>query len=158
MFNLLIGALSVACGINGGVFFAFSTFVMRGLGALPPATGIAAMQSINILAVTPTFMTALFGTAIACVATGVYVAMVGVAAAPAVLAGAATYVIGTIVVTIAFNVPLNNALAALDPQAGDAAWIWARYRRQWVTWNHVRTASCLAASALFAYALAMTRT
>lgn len=30
----------------GGVFFAFSTFVMDGLRRLPPAQGIAAMQSI----------------------------------------------------------------------------------------------------------------
>ena len=157
MFTLLIGALTVACGVNGGVFFAFSSFVMRALGALPPATGIAAMQSINILAVTPIFMIALFGTAIACVATGVYAAMLGVAAAPAVLAGAATYVVGTIVVTIGFNVPLNNALAALDPHAGDAVWIWARYRRHWLAWNHVRTVSGIAASAWFAYALAVTR-
>ena len=50
----------------GGVFFAFSAFVMQALARLPPAQGIAAMQSINVAAVTPPFMVALFGTALAC--------------------------------------------------------------------------------------------
>jgi len=40
---------------------------MRALARLAPAQGIAAMQSINVAAVTPLFMTALFGTAAACV-------------------------------------------------------------------------------------------
>jgi uncharacterized membrane protein len=75
------------------------------------------------------------------------------AVTPAVIAGAATYIIGAIVVTIAFNVPLNNALAAVDPHAGGAASLWARYRRQWLAWNHVRTLSGIAAAAWFTYAL-----
>ena len=49
------------------MFCAFSTFVMPALKRLPAPQGIAAMQSINELAVTPLFMTALFGTAAACV-------------------------------------------------------------------------------------------
>jgi uncharacterized membrane protein len=44
---------AVGCGLNAGVFFAFSAFVMPALKRLPPAHGIAAMQSINRLAVTP---------------------------------------------------------------------------------------------------------
>jgi uncharacterized membrane protein len=32
----------------GGIFFAFSAFVMKALDRLPPAQGIAAMQSINV--------------------------------------------------------------------------------------------------------------
>jgi uncharacterized membrane protein len=57
---------ALGCGLVAGVFFAFSSFVMAALKRLPAAEGIAAMQSINILAVTPIFMTALFGTAVAC--------------------------------------------------------------------------------------------
>jgi uncharacterized membrane protein len=58
-------ATALGCGLVAGVFFAFSTFVMPALKRLPPAHGIAAMQSINTVAVTPAFMTALFGTATA---------------------------------------------------------------------------------------------
>lgn len=56
---------ALGCGLNAGVFFAFSSFVMKALARLQPAQGIAAMQSINLVAVTPAFMAALFGTAVA---------------------------------------------------------------------------------------------
>jgi uncharacterized membrane protein len=59
-------ATALGCGLVAGVFFAFSSFVMPALKRLELGQGIAAMQSINILAVTPAFMTALFGTAVAC--------------------------------------------------------------------------------------------
>jgi len=41
----LVSALG--CGLTAGVFFAFSSFVMKALGRIQPAQGIAAMQSIN---------------------------------------------------------------------------------------------------------------
>ena len=41
---------ALGCGLNAGVFFAFSGFVMNGLRRLPAAQGIAAMQSINVTA------------------------------------------------------------------------------------------------------------
>ena len=63
---------ALGCGLNAGVFFAFSSFVMKALARLQPAQGIAAMQSINLVAVTPAFMTALFGTATAAVAVAVW--------------------------------------------------------------------------------------
>jgi uncharacterized membrane protein len=152
--TLLIGALSVACGVMGGVFFAFSTFVVRALGDVPARIGIRAMQSINVHAITPIFMTALFGTGVACAGVAVYASTAALdAGALPLIAGAATYFLGTIVVTIAFNVPLNDSLAVLDPEAGDATWVWARYRRQWLAWNHVRTWSGILASAWLAYAL-----
>jgi uncharacterized membrane protein len=154
--KLLIAALGVACAVNGGVFFAFSFFVMQALGALPAAAGIRAMQSINVFAVTPVFMTTLFGTGLACLAAAAYAATAGMGTATMpVIAGAAIYFLGTIVVTIAGNVPLNNAVAALDPDAADAVWLWARYRRQWLAWNHVRTVAGIVSGGLFAYAVAM---
>ena len=55
---------AIGAGVNAGVFFAFSTFVMQGLGHLTAPRGIAAMQAINKQAPTPVFMTALMGTAL----------------------------------------------------------------------------------------------
>ena len=49
---------ALGCGVVAGVFFAFSTFVMRALARLPARQGIAAMQAINVAAVTPAFMMA----------------------------------------------------------------------------------------------------
>lgn len=57
---------ALGCGLMAGVFFAFSTFVMKALGALPPAQGIAAMQSINVAVINRWFMAAFFGTALLC--------------------------------------------------------------------------------------------
>ena len=129
---------AVGCGAMGGVFFAFSTFVMAALRRLPAAQGVAAMQSINVVAVTPLFMTALFGTALACVAVIV----------DGEIAAGAVYLVGVIAVTLAYNVPRNNALAAVEPGSAEAERLWARYLVEWTAANHVRTVSGLAAAAL----------
>jgi uncharacterized membrane protein len=47
---------ALGCGVVAGVFFAFSAFVMRALARLPAQQGIAAMQAINVAAVTPVFI------------------------------------------------------------------------------------------------------
>ena len=71
------------------------------------------------------------------------------------LAGGVLYVIGMFVVTMVFNVPLNNALAAVDPASPEAAPLWARYLTDWTLWNHVRTISSTVACALFIAAIAV---
>ena len=147
--EMLIVCTAIACAAMGGVFFAFSSFVMQGLKALPPAHGITAMQSINVTAVTPIFMTALFGTAAACLAVLVSAAIEWRDTASGYLiAGSLSYLVGVIVVTITFNVPLNNAIAAAEPSSGDAVRLWMKYVRTWTAWNHVRTVSGLIAAAL----------
>jgi len=147
-------ATALGCGLVAGVFFAFSTFVMPALKRLPPANGITAMQSINKLAVTPAFMTALFGTAVACLGMIAWAA-ISSSERPAglVLAGAALYIVGTIGVTIACNVPLNDRLATLHPQGADAAGHWDEYVAKWTAWNHLRAAVSLAAAAALTIAL-----
>ena len=98
---------ALGCGLSAGVFFAFSSFVMPALDRLAPGQSIRAMNSINKLAVTPVFMTALFGTALACAGLGVWaVTSWGERPAALVLAGCALYLVGAIVVTVAANVPL----------------------------------------------------
>ena len=148
----LIAALG--SGLIGGVFFGFSGFVMRALARLRPAQGITAMQSINVVAVTPPLMIALFGTALACVALVVSslpkwrepVAMLR-------LAGGGLYLVGAVLVTIVRNVPMNDALAAVDPDSADGATQWARYVPRWTAWNSVRTVAALAAAAALTIAL-----
>src|SRR5918994_4004413 len=147
-------ATALGCGLVAGVFFAFSSFVMASLKRLPSAQGIAAMQSINIVAVTPAFMTALFGTAAACLGLAGW-ALISMGGAPLalVLIGCALYLVGAIGVTIACNVPLNNRLPTLPPQGAESAGYWAKYVTTWTAWNHVRTIAALAAAALLTVAL-----
>ena len=142
-------ATAVGCGLNGGVFFAFSSFVMPGLARLRPPDGVAAMQSLNVTAVTPAFMTALFGTGALCVAV-IVAGLAGLDEAYGgwLVAGGALYLAGSIVVTMLYHVPRNNALAVVDPATPEAARLWKRYLREWTRGNHVRAAAGIAAAAL----------
>ena len=151
--TVIIVTTAVACGLMGGIFFAFSTFVMKALRALPPNRGIEAMQAINITAVQPPLMFALFGTALGSAVVGVNaLADLSDPAAGWALAGAALYLLGVLVLTAAYHVPRNNALALVDPRAPDAAEHWARYAASWTAGNHVRTVTPLAAAAAFTIA------
>lgn len=69
------------------------------------------------------------------------------------LVGSGLYLIGTILLTIGYHVPLNSVLAQVDPAAADAASRWISYVRRWTAWNQVRALPALAAAALFARAL-----
>src|SRR5687768_3119638 len=114
MIDLLVVATfstALGCGLIAGVFFAFSTFIMPALARLPAPQGIAAMQSINVAAITPLFMLALFGTGAACLVLGAYSLFTWQQPGAAyLLAGGLIYFFGVVVVTIVFNVPRNNAL------------------------------------------------
>jgi uncharacterized membrane protein len=160
MTNLLADALAAATAIGSGLvagfFFAFSICVMRALGRLPTDQGIAAMQSINLVVLNPWCFTAFFGTAAACLVLGITAILNWrEPAAMCLLAGCLLYLVGSMLVTMAFNVPLNNALAAVDPTSGRGGELWKRYLAGWTAWNHLRTAASLAAAALFTIAVFM---
>ena len=147
-------AAALGTGVMAGVYFTFSAFVMRALASLPRGQGAAAMNAINRVIVASPFMVLFFGTTT--LGLGLAIAGWSRGAAPgsgALLGGGLIYVVGMFVSTAAFNVPLNDALAAADPesQAGDEQW--ARYLRDWTQWNHARTVASLLACALFVLAL-----
>ena len=56
MLNSLPLLVCVGAGLVGGVFFAFSAFVMKALAELPAAQGIQAMQRINVVVLNPLFL------------------------------------------------------------------------------------------------------
>jgi uncharacterized membrane protein len=141
---------ALGSGLIAGFFLAFSACVMAALGRIPPASGISAMQSINVVVLNPVFLGTFFGTA----------ALSLVLAAAALmnwtepgafylLAGSLLYLAGSILVTMICNVPLNNRLAAVKPESAEGKAVWTHYLRVWTAWNHVRTAAPLAAMACF---------
>jgi uncharacterized membrane protein len=94
-------------------------------------------------------MTALFGTAAACVGLAVSAWYVGPQpGARFLIAGSVCYIVGVVLVTIVFNVPRNNKLADVTPAAADEADVWREYLRSWTLWNHLRTVGALIAAAL----------
>jgi uncharacterized membrane protein len=148
----ILGAID--CAAMGGVFLAFSAFVMPALKRLPPADGLSAMQSINVTAVRPALMTGLLGTAVICVVLVVRGASHwGDRHAVLLVAGGAVYLVGVIGLTIAYNVPLNDSLATLDPTAAASLDEWTTYLRNWTAANHVRALAGAVASAALALSL-----
>ena len=69
-----------------------------------------------------------------------------------IVAGGGLYLVGTIGVTIAGNVPLNDRLERADSAQATSAG-WHDWVNRWTAWNHVRTAAALAAAALLTLAL-----
>ncbi len=145
---------ALGSGVIAGLLFAFSSFVMTALGRLPPAQGISAMQSINIAILTPSFLFLFLGTAVASIVVAISALFAwGKPDAFHLLLGGGLFCLGVIGVTMGFNVPLNNALAAVEPTSTEAAALWTRYLSTWTVWNHVRTAAALGATASFILAL-----
>ena len=145
---------AIGCGVMSGVYFAFSTFIMASFARLAPDAGIAAMNAINLQIVRSPFMPLFLATTLVAVGLAGYALFHW--SAPwgwAALAGGTLYVFGMFGVTMAFNVPLNDALAAHPFSGGGDAEIWARYLRDWTFWNHVRTLASLGASILFVVSL-----
>jgi uncharacterized membrane protein len=137
---------ALGSGLIAGVFFIFSVAIMRALERVPG--GMAAMQSINVVILNPMFLGVFMGTALLCVGLAILSVVRWNDPGNAwLLAGTLLYLIGSIGVTMVFNVPLNNALMAATPENADA--VWKNYLSTWTMWNHVRTVASLAASASF---------
>jgi uncharacterized membrane protein len=141
-------------GLVAGAFCAFSTFVMRGLAALPSAQGVAAMNAINRAAPRPAFMSVFIGSAVLCAVLAVVTFVVWPEEGRVeLLVGSALYVFGSFGVTVVANVPRNDALLRLAPGTAEADAYWPAYVREWTRWNHIRTAASAAAAVLFVLAL-----
>ncbi|OBZ92272.1 membrane protein [Pararhizobium polonicum] len=150
LFPLLIFSAALGAGINAGLFFIFSVCIMGALGRLPAEQGIAAMQAINVVILNPLFLLVFMGTAVLSL---VLVAGGFVYGGPArlyLIAGGLLFLAGTMLVTMVFNVPMNNALEALQPGSEEATRLWSStYLVDWVRWNHLRTLSSIGALGCF---------
>ncbi|MGB7068381.1 MAG: anthrone oxygenase family protein [Pyrinomonadaceae bacterium] len=117
---LLAIVTALGSGLIAGAFFVFSNFVMKALARIPSAEGMAAMRSINLVVINPIFLGAFMGTAALCfVIAGLALFHWQDAGSAYLLTGAVLYLVGTFLVTVFFNVPLNDALAAADPATAE---------------------------------------
>jgi len=151
--SLVTFVAALGCALIGGVFFAFSSFVLPALARLPQPLGLYAMQSINVTVLCRSFLSAFLGTALLCAA--LVVDALWHWSAPHAglrLGGALLYLFGGLWVTKALNVPWNRALAAIQPCAANATRHWLEFVAGWRLWNHVRTVASIAAAALLTLA------
>ena len=153
LLHFAILAAALGSGLISGVFFAFSTFIMRALARLEPAEGIAAMQAINITVITPWFIGIFVGLGPLCLTLGGWALLNwGDPRSAFVFAGCVLYLVGTLLETIVFHIPMNDALAVVKPDDTGAEEHWQRYVTRWTAWNHMRTIAALLAAAAFTLA------
>lgn len=147
----VVGA--VGAGLSGGIYLAFSTFVMDGLRRTPDAAALAAMQGINRAApASPVFLLAYFGTGLLLVGLGIHAALhLEQAPSRLVLAAAALFIV-SLLLTVGYHVPHNDALALLDPSDPASAGAWQTYLRDWTRVNHLRTLACTVSAVLMVLA------
>lgn len=150
--SLLLATLGA--GLMAGFFFAFSNTVMQALRRMPVPAGIQAMQTINVTVLNPVFFAAFFGTAALGILLGVF-ALLGLVPSGGIwlFLGGLFYVVGTFLVTVVFNVPMNEALAKVEPATTQGAELWREYLFRWVMWKHVRAVASLLALASYAVGL-----
>lgn len=154
---VLAAAAALSAAAVGGLFFAFSTFVMRGLNGSGPAVAVAAMRGINDEAQgNAPFLAMFFGSAVLALALGV-TAAVGIRQPGSgwLLAGAVLAMV-PIGVTAAVNVPLNDGLATVELTGlsmEQISRIWQDYFQTWTRWNHLRTVAPLLGSVLMVIGL-----
>ncbi|KAJ54348.1 hypothetical protein ACMU_18135 [Actibacterium mucosum KCTC 23349] len=149
----LIPFATLAYAFVGGVFLAFSDFVMRALALTSGHGGVDAMQKINREVFRWIFMPLFLGMAAGSVAIAAYggFALTGTGGTLIMLSGL-VYLIGCFGVTIVFNVPMNNALAELETTGASARDYWVQtYLPRWTFWNSVRTLACALSAALLLY-------
>ena len=119
------------------------------MARIPAASGIAAMQSINITVVNPLFMGLFMGMGAVSIAALVVNFRANGFELTAGNAAAVIYLLGVLGVTFVANVPMNDALAGIDPAASASAEYWKGYVSSWTMWNHLRCAAALVAGILF---------
>jgi len=151
-FVILTAIAALFSAAAGGMMYVFSTFVMRGLDRTGPVDAITAMRGINAEANSnPAFLLGYFGATILALVIGV-MALIQLRQP-----GSWLVLVGTVfatlaaVITMAFNVPLNNHLDTVNPvglSAADAAREWQAYFSTWTAWNHARTATSFIGAAL----------
>jgi uncharacterized membrane protein len=144
-------------GTMAGLFFAYSVSVVLALDTLSASVYTRVMQSVNDAILNVVFGIAFFGSvavpvvsAMACIVRGGWTAQHG----QLFIAGTAIYLVGTVAVTMAVHIPMNEYLATWSPTSPPDDWETVRTR--WGVWNHVRTVAavvsfvlCLAAFALY---------
>ncbi len=147
---------SLLAGLSAGVFLAFSAGVQSGLDRAArrsgPRTYVEAMRGINRAVINPAFLAPIFlAPPVLLVAGGLAIGAGRSAPGALLLAAGAVGLLGTVVVTVARNIPLNNRLETSSDADADVR---AFFHRPWLRANHLRTVSATLALLLAILALA----
>lgn len=141
---LLLQLTVIALAFVGGVFLAFSDFIMRSLARTSGSGGVEAMQSINREVFRWVFMALFLGLVPVLLLVAGYGGFVlGQGAGFLLALSGLVYVVGCFGVTALCNVPMNKALADMDLSEPSTQDYWTTtYLPRWTLWNTVRTLAC----------------
>ncbi|WP_209021876.1 anthrone oxygenase family protein [Nocardioides sp. 503] len=136
---LLLGA-TLTAGLQAGTYYTWASGVMPGLARVDDQTFVHAVQEMNVAIVNPVFMASFLGAPVLAVAAAL---AVDAPVRPWALA-AAGLALATFVITVAGNVPLNDALAETGVRAD--------FETAWVRLNALRAVTSTASLACLAWA------
>tara|TARA_B100001559_G_C16199045_1_gene483587 strand:+ start:122 stop:628 length:507 start_codon:yes stop_codon:yes gene_type:complete len=139
----------ISFGFIGGVYFAFSFFVMQSLKKTSASNAIRTMNTINLVILKSPFMLLFFFSSfialILFLENLILNKLISVEGFASLI-----FIVGMFICTATKNVPLNNKLADFD--FNDSKYNpeieWNYYYMNWTKWNHIRTASCFLSTAL----------
>lgn len=132
-------AAALVGAVLAGVYFAFDVLVMPALRRRPTAEAVLAMQEINRAALRPGFQVIFFGSAVLAAAAAVLEVITANSATTLTRLSGDALILAAFVITVAVNVPRNNAIAALDPHGEVTPGSWRELERGWSTANRLRT-------------------
>ena len=140
----------ISFGFIGGVYFAFSFFVMHSLNKHNPSEAIKIMNSINeVILKSPFIILFFFSSFIALMlfienlTLNTFISNQGIASL--------VFLVGMFLCTALKNVPLNKKLADLNDLSDNPEMEWKHYYKHWVRWNHVRTVSSFISMTLLVF-------
>lgn len=150
----LMGAV-LTMGMVAGTFVLYAHTIMPGLRKTGDRTFVAAFQQIDRAIINPWFMVTAFGGTLV-LAAAAALANRGTPAFGWIAVALGLYLIA-VIVTVAVNVPLNDAIkAAGDPARIDVAQVRAQFgEARWAAWNLLRVATSVPAFGLLSWALVL---
>lgn len=142
--------LALWSAVIGGVFSAFSEFIMSALTQTNPMGAIEAMQHINVTVIKTQFVAGILSIALFSVLFAAYSLMVFEGAAlVTILLATLVYLPSVFFMTMLGNVPMNKKLEQLDHTTAEAETYWAVYTRTWTRLNHVRSIGSILTAGLY---------
>ncbi len=131
----------ISFGFLGGVYFAFSFFVMQSLNKIDHKEAIKAMNSINLVILKSPFMILFFFSSFVALVLFLESLFVYEILSSRGFASL-VFLAGMFLCTAIKNVPLNDKLASFNDSLSPEI-EWNYYYKNWTMWNHVSTVSCL---------------
>ncbi len=140
-------------GLLAGLFYGYSCSVNIGLGRLSDAEYLRAMQSINVSILNPVFFLSFLGALVLLPLASWINATASTEAFYFLLSATIIYVIGVFGVTVAGNVPLNEALVRFTIDGASPQELLIQREKFELPWNNYHTIRTVAAILSFSLSL-----